>query len=107
MSGSAHDIVFVFPPANRNHGSFPSHLGAGYLRSVLAEFGIRSCQYLNRQPGTIGEVARDLIALKPGMIGFTAYDANFPLALSIARSIKQQKPNIKIVFGGPSVTFGA
>jgi anaerobic magnesium-protoporphyrin IX monomethyl ester cyclase len=107
MSGLAHDIVFVFPPANGNHGSFPSHLGAGYLRAVLAVFGIRSCQYLNPQPGTIGEVTRDLIALKPGMIGFTAYDADFPLALSIARSIKQQKPNIKIVFGGPSVTFGA
>ena len=107
MSASVNDIVFAFPPANGNLGSFASHLGAGYLRAALSESGIESCQYLNRHPGTVGKVARDLLALKPGIIGFTAYDANFPLCLSIARSIKQQQPGMKIVFGGPTVTFGA
>jgi radical SAM superfamily enzyme YgiQ (UPF0313 family) len=107
MSGSSNDIVFVFPPANGRIGSFINHLGVGYLRAALAESGIKSCQYLNPQPGTIGEVARDLLALKPGIIGFTAYDSNFRLCLSIARSIKQQQPAMKVVFGGPSVTFGA
>jgi radical SAM superfamily enzyme YgiQ (UPF0313 family) len=107
MSGSVTDIVFVFPPADGRPGSFNNHLGVGYLRAALAQSGIRSRQYLNSQPGTISEVARDLLALEPGIIGFTAYDANFPLCLSIARSIKQQQPAMKIVFGGPTVTFGA
>jgi len=107
MSGSLNDIVFAFPPAHGNLGSFASHLGAGYLRAALAESGIKSCQYLTPRPGTIREVARDLLALKPGMIGFTAYDANLPLALSIARSIKHRQSSMKIVFGGPCVTFGA
>ncbi len=107
MPGSINDVVFVFPPANGYPGAFTDHLGVGYLRAVLAQSGIESCQFLNPQPGTISEVARGLLALKPGIIGFTAYDANFRLCLSIARSVKQQQPAMKIVFGGPSVTFGA
>jgi anaerobic magnesium-protoporphyrin IX monomethyl ester cyclase len=107
MSGSAYDVVFAFPPAHGNLGSFASHLGVGYLRATLAESGITSRQYLNPRPGTVIEVARDLLALKPRIIGFTAYDANFALGVSIVRSIKQQQPNMKIVFGGPLVTFAA
>jgi len=107
MSASVNDIAFAFPPASGHVVSFAGHLGVGYLRAALAESGIKSCQYLNPQPGTVSEVARDLLALRPGIIGFTAYDANFPLCLSIAQSIKRQQPSMKIVFGGPSVTFGA
>jgi len=107
MSASANDIVFTFPPAYNHVGSFTGHLGVGYLRAALAKSGIKSCQYLNPRPGTIGEVVRDLVVLKPGMIGFTAYNANFPLCLSIAKRLKQQQPGMKIVFGGPSVTFGS
>ena len=101
------DVVFVFPPASGRAGSFANHLGVGYLRAALAESGIKSGQYLNDHPGTVGEVARDLLSLKPGIIGFTAYNDNFPLCLSIARAVKQWQPSTKIVFGGPTVTFGA
>ena len=107
MSVPVPDIVFVFPPAQGSVDSFCDHLGVGYLRAALAVSGIKSWQYQNRRPGTIGEVARDLLLLKPGMIGFTVYDANFRLCLSLARSIKQQRADMKIVFGGPTVTFGA
>ncbi len=107
MLTSAHDIVFAFPPAKGNSGSFASHLGVAYLRAVLARRGITSCQYINPNPGTIAETARDLLALRPGIVGFTAYDRNFGLCLSIARSIKRQQPCAKIVFGGPSVAFSA
>lgn len=107
MLASVHDVVFVFPPALGKIGRFGAHLGVGYLRAALAACGIKSAQYLNHHPGTIGEVTSDLLALKPGLIGFTAYDANFPLCLSIARSIKQRQPRMKVVFGGPSMTFRA
>lgn len=107
MSASINDIVFVCPPAPGSLGSFASHLGVGYLRAALAESGIKSCQYLNPVPGTVGDVTRDLLALRPGITGFTVYDFNCPLCLSIARSIKQRQPGMKVVFGGPSVTFGA
>lgn len=107
MSASATDIAFVFPPASGHVASFAGHLGVGYLRAALAVSGIKSCQYFNPRPGMVSEVARGLLALRPRIIGFTAYDANFPLCLSIARSIKLEQPSMKIVFGGPSVTFGA
>jgi anaerobic magnesium-protoporphyrin IX monomethyl ester cyclase len=101
------DIVFVFPPATGNVGSFVSHLGVAYLRAKLAEAGIRSSQYINAQPGTISEIAREVLIRQPGIVGFTAYDANFPLCLALARGLKQQQPSIKIIFGGPSVTFSS
>lgn len=105
---ACHDnIVFAFPPATENGGSFVSHLGVAYLRAKLAEAGFRSSQYINLQPGTISEVARDVLTRQPGIVGFTAYDANFPLCLALARGLKQQEPSVKIIFGGPSVTFNA
>src|SRR5579864_1397500 len=107
MLGSLADVVFAFPPATGNQGSFVGHLGVGYLRAALAEAGIKSSQYLNARPGAIRDVVDDLLAFKPGVVGFTAYDANFPMCLSIARSLKQRQSTMKIVFGGPSITFGA
>ncbi len=101
------DILFLFPPAYTQAGSFVSHLGASYMRARLHEFGFKSAQYLNAQPGTIKEIANEVVSRRPGIVGFTAYDENFPLSLSIARALKQQRPEIKIVFGGPSVTFNS
>lgn len=103
----APDVVFAFPSARGQRGSFGSHLGVGYLRAALAESGLRSVQYLNPRPGTLAEVARDLVALRPGILGLTVYDANAPLCLALARCVKRENPGIKVVWGGPTVTFGA
>lgn len=107
MEANNSDIIFVFPPAYGNLGAFKNHLGVAYLRSALAKNGITTSQYLNDQPGTIDMVATDIIKHNPRIIGFTIYDANFILALTLARAIKQQNPKIQVVMGGPTSTFGA
>lgn len=101
------DIVFVFPPAQGNLGVFKSHLGVAYLRAALAREGMATAQYLSVHPGTIDAVAADIIRQKSPIVGFTVYDTNAPLCIAIARSIKRQKPGVRVVFGGPTVTFGA
>ncbi len=101
------DIVFMFPPAQGNPGRFRAHLGVAYLRTALAQEGIASVQYLNSQPGTVDEVARDVLVLNPGVVGFTVYDANYPLCVALARSIKRTRPAVRVVFGGPSASFCA
>jgi anaerobic magnesium-protoporphyrin IX monomethyl ester cyclase len=105
MNARTTDIVFLFPPADGNVGVFKNHLGVAYLRAALAKEKILTKQYVNSGPGTVDDVVRDVLNLEPAVVGFTVYDANFPLSLALARSIKQRQPDVKVVFGGPSATL--
>jgi radical SAM superfamily enzyme YgiQ (UPF0313 family) len=107
MSIRKSDVLFVFPPGPRSGGSFNAHLGAAYLQAVLARAGMASARYLNANPGNIGAVAADIISQKCPVIGFSVYDTNAHLSIAIAENIKQKKPGVRIVFGGPAVTFNA
>ncbi len=99
------DVVFVFPPAYGNQGSFKSHLGVAYLRASLLREPFRTVQYIDPTPGTVEEVARQILKWRPAIVGFTVYDANYLLCLSLARSLKLKRPDLKIVFGGPASSF--
>lgn len=101
------DAIFVFPPAEARAGSFKGHLGVAYLRAALARAGLKSIQYLRDDPGTIDSVAAEILRCKAPVIGFTVYDGNAALCIAIARSLKGQRPDVRIVFGGPTVTFHA
>jgi len=107
MKSQKSDIVFVFPPAFGNSGMFRQHLGISYLRAALAPTGITTEQYCSERPGSVDDVARDILARHPRMVGFTVYDSNYPAALAIARCIKSQRPGVITVFGGPTATFSA
>lgn len=107
MSDQPADILFLFPPAHGNLGVFKSHLGVAYLRAALAREGISSHQYLNLHPGTVGEIAEDVVRHRSPLVGFTVYDANLSLSVALARAIKQRRPQVKVVFGGPSASFCA
>lgn len=99
------DIVFLFPPADGNIGVFKNHLGVAYLRAALAKERIPTRQYVNSRPGTVDDVVRDILDLEPAVVGFTVYDANFPLSLALTHGIKKRKPDIRVVFGGPSASL--
>jgi anaerobic magnesium-protoporphyrin IX monomethyl ester cyclase len=101
------DIVFVFPPAHGNVGAFRNHLGAAYLRAALARDGFTTKQYLNPAPGTVRQVADELLESRPLVIGFTVYDANLMLSLALARAIKAKRAETRVVFGGPAASFCA
>jgi len=101
------EVVFVFPPALGNQGAFRGHLGVAYLRAALARDGLVTAQYQSAHPGTLAETAREILGPRPRVVGFTVYDANFALALALTRCIKAARAGTKVVFGGPSATFGA
>lgn len=107
MKTQTAEVVFVFPPAQGNVGAFKNHLGVAYLRTALAQKGIATVQYQNEHPGTIMAVASDILRYKPHIVGFTVYDSNFTLALALSREIKRQRPSVRVIFGGPTATFGA
>ena len=107
MRSNNADILFVFPPAHGNIGAFKTHLGVAYLRAALSKESISTAQYLNEYSGNITAIATDILKHRPRIVGFTVYDANFLLALSLTRAIKKLQPDVKVLFGGPTATFGA
>lgn len=77
------------------------------MRAILKMAGMNSEQYLNEQPGTIDSIVSDILSNKPKVVGFTVYDANFTICLALAGSVKRQCPEVRVIFGGPTATFGA
>jgi radical SAM superfamily enzyme YgiQ (UPF0313 family) len=100
MSASHPDIVLCTLNAKYIHAA----LGLRYLlanmgdlasRTVLREFTI------HRQPQ---ELADELLALQPRIIGLGVYIWNVTETTALVRLLKQARPDVKIVLGGPEVS---
>jgi radical SAM superfamily enzyme YgiQ (UPF0313 family) len=78
-----------------------------YLKACLVErnghaFG--DVQILEFGPDTaVDEIVRDLVAAEPDVVGFSCYVWNVKNLLEAARRLKEHRPAVKIVFGGPEV----
>src|SRR5437868_1738376 len=75
-----------------------ANLGALQSRAVLAEFDI------NQRPIDIAEV---LLAQNPKVIGFGVYIWNVASTTEVVATIKQVRPEIRSILGGPEVSFEA
>ena len=64
-------------------------------RTALREFTIA------RKPK---ELADELVAINPQVIGFGVYIWNVTQTCAVVRLLKAQRPDIKIVLGGPEVS---
>lgn len=105
------EIVFVFPHLNEITGthidSFRESLGTGYIRAYLAEKGIRSVQYVQYDSRSIPQIVDEILSFGSSIVGFSCYDCTFYFCVLITRAIKLKKPEMKIIFGGPSITLAA
>lgn len=50
-------------------------------------------------------LAKEVIARKPDLVGFSAYSPFFHLSCDVAAEIKKREPDIPIMIGGPHVTI--
>lgn len=66
--------------------------------AVIKEFSI------NDDPGLI---LRQLYEMKPGLLGFSCYIWNIDKILPIMESLKQLQPELRIIAGGPEVSYDA
>ncbi len=77
------------------------------LRYLLANMGVLRGETALRE-FTIArkpqEVADELLAMNPRVIGFGVYIWNVTQTCAVVRLLKQQRPDIKIVLGGPEVS---
>jgi radical SAM superfamily enzyme YgiQ (UPF0313 family) len=95
------EIVLTTLNAKYIHAAFGlryllANLGALQPRACLLEFDI------NQRPLDIVEV---LLAREPKIIGFGIYIWNVTETLEVITAIKRVRPEIKIILGGPEVSY--
>jgi len=85
-------------------------LAAAYLKLFAEGKGLGSSYDIEifpaRQANTLGDQAlvAELAARQPWLIGFSCYLWNIERTLWLARELKRQRPEVRIVLGGPEVT---
>jgi radical SAM superfamily enzyme YgiQ (UPF0313 family) len=95
------EIVLATLNARYIHASFGlrclrANLGELRAKSALAEFTISQ-----RPP----EIAEELLALQPRILGLGVYIWNVALTTELLALLKQLRPELTIVLGGPEVSY--
>ena len=95
------EIVLTTLNARYTHASFGlrylrANLGPYRERSIIREFVIK------RDPL---EIAQELAALNPRLVGFGVYIWNTDQTLEVIRHLRGLLPNLLIVAGGPEISF--
>ncbi|MEH7886482.1 B12-binding domain-containing radical SAM protein [Bacillus sp. JJ1609] len=81
-----------------------TNLAIRYLKAfAYPEYDIKLTEYTIKDP--IINIVTDLIQKKPDVIGFSCYIWNIEESIKVIRMIKKIDPSIKIVVGGPEVTY--
>jgi radical SAM superfamily enzyme YgiQ (UPF0313 family) len=104
-------VQLPIPPVGPQpiRGNVP--LAAGYLKLFARLHGLESSFDIElfppRDANTLGDqgLVEAILRLDPWMIGFTCYLWNIERTLWIAQRIKQRRPDIRILIGGPEVTL--
>lgn len=110
----ASQIVFVNPPYERIAPgySFVRHisnrspsLGLLYLAAVTREMGYAtSIIESDIEELTVQQVADRIVRQHPDFVGITLFTVGVWQAAQIARRIKQQLPEVRIIVGGPHIS---
>lgn len=85
-------------------------LAAGYLKMYAEQQGLATAYDIQILPppvvNTLGdwELVNAILEREPWMAGFTCYLWNIERTLWIAERVKEAKPSIRIILGGPEIT---
>ncbi|HEY2828411.1 MAG TPA: cobalamin-dependent protein, partial [Pirellulales bacterium] len=104
-------VQLPIPPVGPEpiRGNVP--LAAGYLKLFARLRGLESHYDIDLFPtlaaNTLGDqgLVEAILARDPWMVGFTCYLWNIERTLWIAQRIKQRRPKVLILIGGPEVTL--
>ncbi|WP_349410189.1 B12-binding domain-containing radical SAM protein [Pseudalkalibacillus sp. SCS-8] len=79
-------------------------LALRYLKSYCApEYDVQMAEYTIKDP--IMNIVSDLYSRDPDVIGFSCYIWNIEETIPIIEMLRKIKPDIKIVLGGPEVSY--
>lgn len=79
-------------------------LALRYLKAFCAgEFDVQIAEYTIKDPAI--SIASDLFEKKPDVVGFSCYIWNIEQTIVVIDMIKKVLPDVKIVLGGPEVSY--
>ena len=85
-------------------------LAAGYLKMYARRRGLEEFYDVEIFPPELSNTLSDcglveeILARDPWMVGFTCYLWNIDRTLWIASRLKERRPEIRIILGGPEIT---
>ncbi len=81
-----------------------TNIAIRYLKAYAEpEFNIELAEYTIKDP--VINIVTDLIQKQPAVIGFSCYIWNIEETIKVIRMIKKIRPDIRIVAGGPEVSY--
>jgi len=83
-----------------------SSLSIRYLRNVTKKEGFNNVwikEFVISQP--IWKIAAEILSNKPDVLGISVYIWNRGQSFELIERLKKQDPSIRIVIGGPEVSF--
>jgi hypothetical protein len=103
-------VQLPIPPLGPDpiRGNVP--LAAGYLQHFAESQGLGERYEIELLPARLANTLGDralvaaLLQREPWLVGFTCYVWNIERTLWVARELKQQRPELRIVLGGPEIT---
>lgn len=85
-------------------------LAAAYLKMLAGIRGFDSAYDIEILPASLANrlsdrgLAAEILARDPWMVGWTCYLWNVERSLEIARLVKQSRPGVRVIVGGPEIT---
>jgi len=104
------DVVLATPPVSEGemspHGPGVPPLGLLYLAAVLRDAG-RRVVVVDAAWEALGvaEAAIRILAWRPRLVGLTGTTCEYPRVVELVRELKRRQPCIRVVGGGPHVTY--
>ncbi|MBS8263214.1 DUF4080 domain-containing protein [Mesobacillus boroniphilus] len=81
-----------------------TNLAIRYLKAYAnPEFDVKLVEYTIKDPAI--NIVSDLVQKQPDVIGFSCYIWNIEETIKVIKMIKKINPEIKIIVGGPEVTY--
>ncbi|MBM4764314.1 B12-binding domain-containing radical SAM protein [Bacillus sp. B15-48] len=81
-----------------------TNIAIRYLKAYAApEFDVQLAEYTIKDP--IINIVTDLLQKEPDVIGFSCYIWNIEETIKVIKMIKKINPSIRIIVGGPEVTY--
>lgn len=80
-----------------------TNIALKYLYKTLENKDVRLKEYTINEP--LGNILRDMSTYNADIIAFSVYIWNVEEVLKLSENIKKITPNVKIILGGPEVTY--
>ncbi len=104
-------VVLIQPPINAALLNLPTGLLS--LASFIGEYGYEvvildlnlEFESRNNSGDYFKMTAEEILSNTPDVLGFSVMCTNLPVALLIALQCKKLSPDLRIIFGGPEVSF--